>query len=244
MAGSLDTPNGLVLFGTASDVNVAVTPAVLANGVTFLSDPIPVPPGAGVVSFEIRASNVSGAPTLTVKVRGGNRGICTMIDRGIPSPGALADISGAVSAIVSIAADCAYIQLEIACSGGANANLSVVATVLRGTPAIPSAPSHQAWSAGVLVDQAQVYTAACKLDVISGYNANASQLFVQLHDKDTALVLGDVPKVVIPVPGNRASFSLAAAFAFATGLSVGISSTELTFTSAGNFLSYEALVLA
>lgn len=139
MAGSLETPNGLVLFGTASDVNVAVTPAVLANGVTYLSDPIAVPPGAGVVSFEIRASNVSGAPTLTVKVRGGNRGVGTLIDRGITSPTALAAISGAVGAIVSIASDCAYVQLEIACSGGANANLSVVATVLRGSPAVESA---------------------------------------------------------------------------------------------------------
>lgn len=108
----------------------------------------------------------------------------------------------------------------------------------------PSAPQHQAGSAGALVAQAQAYAAPCKLRVVFGYNADTVQRYVQLHDKATAISPGDVPLVIIPVPGGRSTFSLEADLVFAAGLSIGISSTELTYTAAGSFLSYEALVLA
>lgn len=108
----------------------------------------------------------------------------------------------------------------------------------------PSLPPHQAGSGGALVAQAQAYAAPCTLRVIVGYNADTVQRFVQLHNKATALAPGDVPLMIIPVPADRAAFSLAMELVFSAGLSIGISSTELTYTSAGSFLSYEALVAA
>jgi hypothetical protein len=87
-----------------------------------------------------------------------------------------------------------------------------------------------------------VYAAACALKTVWGYNAGSQQLYVQLFDKATAPSAADVPVAVIPVPPNRARFSLTQAIALAAGMSIGISSTEFTYTSAGSYLYYFATV--
>lgn len=104
--------------------------------------------------------------------------------------------------------------------------------------------THQASSGGALVAQAQAYASPCVLDVLSGYNADTVLRYVQIHNKASAISPGDVPLVVIPVPGNRATFSIDMPLTLSAGLSIGISSTELTYTSAGSVLSYAATVLA
>lgn len=124
----------MVVYGAADG-----TAATLASGATFLSDPIPVPDGAGSVSFEIRGTP-SGTATLAVKVRGGNREGATLTDRGVTSPSALVSFATAKTAVVSAPADCRWVQLEIACSG-ANVALAVYATSSGGAAGVTSSVS-------------------------------------------------------------------------------------------------------
>jgi hypothetical protein len=79
------------------------------------------PKGALYASFEIRAIYVSGTPTLTVKVRQGNRGgnAVTLIDRAITSPTALAAMADDAEALVTDVIAANFVQLEISCAGGA-----------------------------------------------------------------------------------------------------------------------------
>lgn len=101
---------------------------------------------------------------------------------------------------------------------------------------------HQAASEGVLLDKDIVCPTPCELQCVVGYNAGSGMLYVQLHDKAGALSNGDVPEIIIPVPGGRTPFSCAMPYVFTLGMNIGISTTELTYTSAGNLLSYAATV--
>jgi hypothetical protein len=101
---------------------------------------------------------------------------------------------------------------------------------------------HQAGSEGVLLAADIVCPGPCMLQCVAGYNAAAGLLYVQLFDKTTAPVAGDVPEMVIPVPGGRTPFSLSIPYVFTLGCSIGISSTELTYTSGGASLLYIATV--
>lgn len=109
-------------------------------------------------------------------------------------------------------------------------------------PGQPYDVERKARTANVLVTQAVVSAVPCALDQIFGYNSDpgAGILYVQLHDKAVAVVLGDAPFVIIPVPsGGKVPYSLAAETIFAVGLVVAISTTELTFTPpAANYLNF------
>lgn len=104
------------------------------------------------------------------------------------------------------------------------------------------AGQHQAASEGGLLDKDIVCPTPCELQCLIGYNASSGTLYVQLFDKATAPSNGDVPEMIIPVPGGRTTFSLSMPYVFTLGCGIGISSTELTYTSAGNYLSYAASV--
>jgi hypothetical protein len=104
------------------------------------------------------------------------------------------------------------------------------------------AGQHQAGSEGVLRDADLVCPTPCMLQCVAGYNAAAGLLYVQLFDKSTAPVSGDIPEVSIPVPGGRTPFSLSIPYVFTLGCSIGLSSTELTYTSGGASLMYIATV--
>jgi hypothetical protein len=65
---------------------------------------------------------------------------------------------------------------------------------------------------------------------------------VQIHDKASAIAPGDAPVIVIPVPANRSLFAVDVPYKFTSGMQVGISTTETTYTSAGNMLAYSAVV--
>lgn len=131
--------------------------------------------------------------------------------------------------------------------GGSVANAATL-TLDTSTPipvtVEPNDPPHQSGSGGALVAQAQARATPCTLKVVAGYNADSVLRYVQLHNKATALVLGDVPVMIIPVAGGRTAFSLEMELVFSIGFSIGISTTELTYTSAGNVLSYISLVEA
>lgn len=103
---------------------------------------------------------------------------------------------------------------------------------------------HQAASEGALLDKDVVCPTPCELQCVVGVNAGSGTLWVQLHDKATPLANGDVPEFSIPVPGVNGSFSLAMPYVFTLGMCIGISTTQLTYTSAGNVLSYAATVHA
>lgn len=103
---------------------------------------------------------------------------------------------------------------------------------------------HQSASEGALLDKDIVCPSPCELQVAFGYNAGASTFYVQFFDKATAPAPGDVPEFIVPVAGGRGTFSVAAPYVFTLGCAIGISSTELTYTSAGNVLSYAAMVHA
>lgn len=85
--------------------------------------------------------------------------------------------------------------------------------------------------------------APCQLKTLTGYNSdpNATNLlFVQLHELIAIPIApGAVPKVVIPVYGGKTPFSLAQALTFSPGLTIGISTTEWTFTAASAFLCWQ-----
>ena len=93
-----------------------------------------------------------------------------------------------------------------------------------------------------MLDKDLVCPTPCELECVVGYNAGASMFYVQLFDQITAPVTSDVPEIIIPVPGGRTPFSLAISYVFTKGCAIGISTTELTYTSAGNVLSYAATV--
>jgi hypothetical protein len=100
----------------------------------------------------------------------------------------------------------------------------------------------QAASEGALIAADLVCPNVCMLQCVVGYNAGAGLLYVQLFDKTTAPIAGDVPEISIPVPGGRTPFSLSMPYAFTLGCAIGISSTEFTYTSGGNSLAYAATV--
>src|SRR5436189_4743112 len=87
---------------------------VVTSGSTWLSDPIPVPSGAGAVSFEILATPAVAPATCAVKVRSGNTSAALLADRGVTSPAELVAFSATTRAFLSVAADSRWIQLEIA----------------------------------------------------------------------------------------------------------------------------------
>lgn len=97
---------------------------------------------------------------------------------------------------------------------------------------------RQRTNAGTLVAQAQAFPWSCKLQTLVGYNASSAVAYVQLHDSKVALVGAEVPLFVIPVPANRVWFSLEIALEFDNGLTVALSTTENTFTSAGANMAY------
>lgn len=101
---------------------------------------------------------------------------------------------------------------------------------------------HQAASEGVLLDNDIVCPTPCELQCAVAVNTGAGALWIQLHDKTSALVLGDVPEVSVLTPGGMGTYSLAMPYVFTKGMVIGISTTQLTFTSAGNVLSYAATV--
>lgn len=95
---------------------------------TYLSGAIHIPREAIRLSLEIRATRVTGTPTLTCKIRQGNTSVnATLIDRGVTSPAALAAFSGTAVALMSDDVVCNYCQFEIACTGGSADVVAVAA---------------------------------------------------------------------------------------------------------------------
>jgi len=84
---------------------------------------------------------------------------------------------------------------------------------------------------GVLVQSDNVTSFGLPAQIIniSGYNANPSNLFVQIFDS-LFVNPGDTPVITIPVPGNFSSFSYGAPFVCLNGISIAISLTSLTYT--------------
>ena len=82
----------------------------------------------------------------------------------------------------------------------------------------------------------------CQLTTLTGYindPVGAAQLYVQLHDLGaTPIAAGAVPKVVIPVKGVQL-FSLTQGLTFNSGLVIGLSTTEWTFTAATAIMCYQ-----
>jgi hypothetical protein len=110
-------------------------------------------------------------------------------------------------------------------------------------PTVLDAVQKSSPPGGALVTSAHVFTNVCRIVNVSGYNANTAQLFVMLFDDfGTAPILGDVPKITIPVPGNFTSFSYGAPFIFLHGMGIAISSTQFFYTPvAPASLSYVAI---
>lgn len=84
----------------------------------------------------------------------------------------------------------------------------------------------------VLLTPAGVATAAYIIGV-TGYNSHPTDtLYVQIHDTSAAaIVLGAVPEIIIPVPGNKIAFSYGLQHLLSDGFLIAISTTELTFTA-------------
>jgi hypothetical protein len=76
------------------------------------------------------------------------------------------------------------------------------------------AGQKQAASEGAALAADLVCPTPCMLQCVAGYNAGAALLYVQLFDKITAPVAGDVPEFSIPVPGGRTPFSLSMPYVF------------------------------
>ncbi len=97
---------------------------------------------------------------------------------------------------------------------------------------------------GSLVQAASVFGfGPLRIVNVSGYNANATQLFVMLFDTANVPVLNDVPQITIPVPGTFTSFSYGAPFIMLNGLGIAISSTQFAYTPVvPASLSYVAII--
>jgi hypothetical protein len=137
---------------------------VVTSGSTWLSDPIPVPSGAGAVSFEILATPAVAPATCAVKVRSGNTSAALLADRGVTSPAELVAFSATTRAFLSVAADSRWIQLEIAVTTH-DITLDVVAAAAGASPGVASSTSvsgtvSSVEAAGALLTAAQTVAGA------------------------------------------------------------------------------------
>jgi hypothetical protein len=109
---------------------------------------------------------------------------------------------------------------------------------------VPYGVKRQAGTGGLVQTQQLVSIVPCELNVCAGYNrdpSSATQLWVQLHDAAALVLPGALPAVTFPVYGGNTPFSYAVDWAFAVGLVVAISTSELAFAApAGNYLGFSA----
>lgn len=120
----------------------------------------------------------------------------------------------------------------------------------RNVPLFPNAGlPGSAWSYQSVPadDTAIVLGASTILTQTGGFNDSAGSIYVQLHNKAVALVLGDVPTMTFLVPSN-ASFSWTPSNGgrqFSTGITFGVSSTRDTYTALVTpiFLFAEGIIL-
>lgn len=108
------------------------------------------------------------------------------------------------------------------------------------TPAFPN--KRQIIGGAFPAEQVVVSAVACELQTLTGYNSDSdteTELFVQLHEAGAVpLAPGAIPLVIIPVKG-RQTFSLSQNLEFPE-LVLAISTTEFTFTGAGDVMVYQA----
>jgi hypothetical protein len=126
---SLLLPNGLVMVGSAADSQpfAAVTPYTVANGVTYRSGVVEVPRDSEYMSFEITLEP-SGPCAAVVKVLTGNRYAAILPVSGGVQDSSFTSFTSSTSVIVSMLADCNWVQIEITPTG-ADVAATVVGTV-------------------------------------------------------------------------------------------------------------------
>jgi hypothetical protein len=94
------------------------------------------------------------------------------------------------------------------------------------------------------ISQVTISAQQSRLIVIAGYNSDtANALFVQLHNKASAISNGDVPLIIIPVPASQ-PFSYSIPLVFSVGIVAAISSTEFLYTATAKLASVAAIYSA
>lgn len=112
---------------------------------------------------------------------------------------------------------------DLSCDSGGNLFVRMAMAQQSGVLTYQAVPA---------VATAVIYAAPVILSQFGGFNDSGAPIYVQLHNKAVALVLGDAPKVTFYV-GAGASFSWDPSRGgreFTIGLAFGVSSTRDTYT--------------
>jgi len=166
--------------------------------------------------------------------------------------GTLADPDVSVTSDVNTKASVDALSAKLPAALGqqaSTASLSVV--VATGSTVATTSLTYSAYSALGTNVSANIKVTPGKMYGLVATNANSATRFIQLFNKITAPINGDVPLRTYPVYGNYGSLMIdgnlwgLAGLNFSTGIAWGMSSTPLTHTaiSAATDVIFEAFFL-
>ena len=176
----------------------------------------------------------------------------TLRNRLVLNAGTLADPDVSVTSDVNTKASVDALSAKLPSALGQQASAASLSVVVATGAILPiTSPTYSAYSALGTNVSANIKATPGKLYGLVATNANSSTRFIQLFNKITAPINGDVPLRSYPVYGNYGSLMIdgnlwgLAGLNFSTGIAWGMSSTPLTHTaiSAATDVIYECYFL-
>jgi len=162
--------------------------------------------------------------------------------------GTLADPDSAVTSDVNTKASVDALSAKLPTALGQQASTASLSVVVATGSTLPiTSPTYSAYASLGTSVNANIKATPGKMYGLVATNGNSSTQFIQLFNKVTAPINGDVPMRSYPVYGNYGSLMIdgnlwgLAGLTFSTGISWGMSSTPLAYTaiSAATSVVYE-----
>ena len=162
----------------------------------------------------------------------------TLRNRLVLNAGTLADPDIALMSDTNTKASVDALSAKLPTALGQQASTASLSVVVATGSTLPiTSPTYSVYSALGTNVNANIKATPGKMYGVVATNANSSTRFIQLFNKITAPINGDVPLRSYPVYGNYGSLMIdgnlwgLAGLNFSTGISWGMSSTPLAYTA-------------